>query len=113
MVAIRRSLISFTPLTKVIVAYASFERNSCSAAAGGQARFALDYSIGIIAAAKIPATIGCTVSREYNGRDKLHYFPLAAPCRRPRALQGASAPGAKAIGPVVLCILSTDKERLP
>jgi hypothetical protein len=51
--------------------------NSNSGAADGKARFALDYSIGILAIAKFTATTGCVVSREYNGRDKVSYFPPA------------------------------------
>jgi hypothetical protein len=47
---------------------------SNSGADDGKARFALDYSIGILAIAKFPATTACMVSREYNGRDKVSYF---------------------------------------
>jgi hypothetical protein len=51
--------------------------NSNSGAADSKARFALDYSIGILTIAKFPATTGCVVSREYNGRDKVSHFPPA------------------------------------
>jgi hypothetical protein len=66
--------------------------NSNSGAADGKARFALDYSIGILAIAKFPATTGCVVSREYNGRDKVSYFPPAQVLTGAGPLRRASVP---------------------
>jgi hypothetical protein len=66
--------------------------NSNSGAADGKARFALDYSIGILAIAKFPATTGCVVSREYNGRDKVSYFPLAQARTGPGTSRTGSVP---------------------
>jgi hypothetical protein len=66
--------------------------NSNSGAADGKARFALDYSIGILAIAKFPATTACVVSREYNGRDKVAYFPPAHARTGPGPLRRASVP---------------------
>jgi hypothetical protein len=48
--------------------------NSNSGAANGKARFAFDYSIAGFHAAKIPASMSCKVSREYNGHDKITSF---------------------------------------
>jgi hypothetical protein len=84
--------------------------NSNSGAADGKARFALDYSIGILAIAKFPATTGCMVSREYNGRDKVSYFPPAQAWTGPGTSRAASVPRVKATGPAPLFILSSDKE---
>jgi hypothetical protein len=84
--------------------------NSNSGAADGKARFALDYSIGILAIAKFPATTGCVVSREYNGRDKVSYFPPAQARTGPGASRTASVPRVKVTGPASLFILSSDKE---
>jgi hypothetical protein len=66
--------------------------NSNSGAADGKARFALDYSIGILAIAKFPATTACAVSREYNGRDKVTYLQPAQARTGPRPLRRASVP---------------------
>jgi hypothetical protein len=84
--------------------------NSNSGAADGKARFALDYSIGILAIAKVTATTGCMVSREYNGRDKVSYFPPAQARTGPGTSRAASAPRVKVTGPASLFILSSDKE---
>jgi hypothetical protein len=78
--------------------------NGNSGAADGKARFALDYSIGTFAPAKIPASMSCKVSREYNGRDKIAHFSSESHWNAPRAVARASAPQIKTAGPAMVFI---------
>jgi hypothetical protein len=78
--------------------------NGNSGAADGKARFASDYSIGTFAPAKIPASMSCKVSREYNGSDKIAHFPSESLRTGQGTPLSASAPGFKTAGPAMLFI---------